>query len=333
MQIKNYDMVKSPSREPETNTKGFQSQNQARAIQTLDPFLHDLRSILYMLLHSTPQIATKEGDTLADLDSGYWEGAETDGNDVSHRLGDMIDDITNAPRPGALRVRTQWTGAREISTGLALQRRPQFWTQSNFERYMRRLAAVGREQEQYGEDTSGTSTATREIISLLKDKSFLPYIHPNTLDVALVHLHSQRCYGDMLQIFRLLKRRSFAFNALNFSRFVSAATWHDDHMDLRPILEHMLDCGFKPTGHTWFSFYKLTSQKYPSKRRLVLQAMQKKGLTSNGAPTLKDALVRSLGWIEDSKLTPNSPRREPNLGNNVDDPFPSSGQQEGLERI
>lgn len=270
----------------------------------IDPFRNEFEKILSMLWNATPQLTADTEDELATLDSTYWEGIEAADDDKMPSIGNVVDDITYAPRDEALRLRFQWFGPREIDAGLALQRRPKNWTQPNFERYMRHLVSVDRRTHGDGQHALGLSPATQEITALLKDENFVPYINQHSLNTALDHLCSQECFQDIAEIFYHLRGHSFAFNTLNFSCFLFAAAWHPTSLDFRHILGHMLESGFKPSGHTWFTFYQLVRRKLPQKRLVVIETIRAKGLMKKDDTTIKEALVRSLGWIEHSELVP-----------------------------
>lgn len=305
-------------------TKRLESYITPRPYVSHTPIRDDIIRILRMLSEATPSLNDSSKNVLTDPNSEYWEEHESDGRATFHNLGDVIDDITYAPRSEALRVRAQWTGEKQSNAGIALLRRPRTWSPVSFERYIRQLIAISRQSSKDYQGALGTAAATKELVSLLRDVKFVPYIHNYSLNLALVALRFHDCYDDVVQLHHHLRRQSFEFDALNFSNFLSAAAFHDTGLHFRPILKHMLESGFKPTGHTWYVFYGLVSQKFPSKQWLVLRRMRSKGITKAGEPHLKKQLIRSLGWIEDSELNIDRPKVKDVIREGADQPTDSN---------
>jgi hypothetical protein len=280
----------------------------------LDSFLiDDFKPVLGMLLEATPKTTTKAEGAQLDIDSEYWEGCDSDVDESMGSIGELIDDITYAPLSEARRVRpvstvrTYWFGSRGVESSLALETRPENFTQESFLVYLRRLIAIGVRSGRDGE-AEQMNFATREIISLLNDERFLPNLTNRGLHVAMDYLSWQNEFKTMVKVYHRLRNISFSFDGLGFSRFLFAAALERTGLHFRPILEHMLSSGFHPTGHTWYTFYQLINRKYPDKRRQVLLAMRNKGLLDDGC-TVKEALVNSLGWIEKPELVPDPPVR------------------------
>ena len=306
--VKDYVPVRRHPTGGKLKLKAFPAHNLPQltdAYPKLDTFLFDdFEPVLGMLLEATPKLTTRaEGEQL-DLDSEYRQGEELEFDESMDSIGDLIDDITYAPPSEPPRVRSFLTGTRGGLSGLALQQRPEKWTQHSFLGYLNRLIAVGARAKD--QDAEQLSTATEEIIYLLGDDSFLPYVTNRALNIGIDYLSWQKEFVAALQIYDRLRDTSFSFDSLDFSRFLFAAACEETALYFRPILEDMLDSGLHPTGHTWYTFYQMICRKFPDKRRQVLVAMQNKGLIQEGR-TVKEALVISLGWIEKSTMVPEPP--------------------------
>ena len=267
----------------------------------LDLFLiDDFKPVLKMLCEATTDIPVKRKTAQVDVDGEHWQDSESDANSSMDGVGDLMDDITYAPSTEAARIRTTWTGTSDS----ALQPRPKQWTQQNLAGYVGRfLASAVRAAESYPTGIAANTyrnAATQKVTTLLTDDKLVPYITPSALNMALIHLCREKAFEDVFRIYRYLKGQSFSFSSNGFNVLLYAAAWEDRPMNFKPVLQHMLDSSFLPTGQTWFTFYQLISRKYPKERKKVLLAMRKKGLLQGGE-NIKQALIVALGWTDKSE--------------------------------
>lgn len=279
----------------------------------LDSFLDDFHAILRMLRNATPKVEARAEEGIMDLDSEYWTGGgPADGTNLGS-LRDIVDDIVYAPRHEALRMRALLGDSRRSLPTQSLPSRPKQWTEGSLELHIRHLVRFegGSINENGNEEVPRIQTAIKEIVSVLNDEKARPYLTSSVLNVAIDHLSRHKHFTYALQIFHHLRSKSFPFNSLDFSRFLFAAAWQAKSKNFRPVLEHMLEKGVKPRGNTWFTFYQLINRKYPAKRKRVLKAMRARGLMGAG-DKVKEALVRSLGWIDKSELM-TDPQVKPKL--------------------
>ena len=274
--------------------------------------LEDFKPILKMLCDATPDIPINRDSAQTDADGEYWQDSESDANSTMDGVGELMNDITYAPPTEAVRIRTTWAGTREYSlsssnsiSSSASRRRPTQWTQQSLADYFGNLSAsAARAAERYPTGISANKyriAVAEEITALLIDEAMVPHITPATLNMALLHLCNAKANEDVLRIYRYLKGQSFSFSSNGFNTILYAAAWEERPSDFRPVLEHMLDSGFQPTGQTWFTFYQLTARKYPKERRHVLFAMREKGLLQQRNLNIKASLIAALGWTDQSE--------------------------------